>query len=250
MLFRSPVQTPGSFYAGEGPVGPLAAPGDYQVRLTANGKSETATLHLAIDPRIKESAPGIQKSFELAMQVNKRVSQLHTAINEIRDTRAQLQALRKRFGSNERLQPALGAADEMEKKMTPVEEKLIQVNMKASEANLVFPNQLNEEFDTFSHVIEADSAPTQSQLEVFAVMSGRLDEQLKTWAQIKTDEVAKINDLIKQADLPALTVAGAAEPTPSPSPAPPATVPGPSPAESATPASSASPAPSSSPASN
>ena len=88
----------------------------------------------------------------------------------------------------------------MEKKMSAVEEKLIQVNMKSSEGNLVFPNQLNEELDTFSHVIEADAAPTQPQLDVFKVISGRLDEQLTAWAQIKTDEVVKINRFIKQAD--------------------------------------------------
>ncbi len=105
----------------------------------------------------------------------------------------------------------------MEKKMSAVEEKLIQVNMKSSEGNLVFPNQLNEELDTFSHVIEADAAPTQPQLDVFKVISGRLDEQLTAWAQIKTDEVVKINRLIKQADLPALTVASAPEATPTPS---------------------------------
>jgi len=164
---------------------------------------------------------------------SERISQLHTAINEIRGTRAQIQELRKRFGTNERVQPALAEADEMEKKMSVVEQKLIQVNMKSSEGNLVFPNQLNEEFDTFSHVVEADAAPTQPQLEVFKVLSGRLDEQLTAWAQIKTDEVVKINRLIKQADLPAITVGSATEATPSPSDSAPAAMPSPSPAASA-----------------
>jgi len=233
LRYEDPVQTPGSFYAGDGPVGMLALPGDYQVKLTANGKTETAPLHLVIDPRVKESALGMRKSFELSSQVRERISQLHTAINEIRGTRAQIQELRKRFGTNERVQPALAEADEMEKKMSVVEQKLIQVNMKSSEGNLVFPNQLNEEFDTFSHVVEADAAPTQPQLEVFKVLSGRLDEQLTAWAQIKTDEVVKINRLIKQADLPAITVGSATEATPSPSDSAPAAMPSPSPAASA-----------------
>jgi hypothetical protein len=207
-----PVQTPGAFYAGEGPRGPLALPGDYQVKLTVDGKSQTAPLHLVIDPRVKDSAAGLQKSFDLAMQVNSRISQLHTAINEIRDTRSQLEALHKRFGENERLKSALAAADEMDKKMSTVEEKLIQVKMKSSEGNLVYPNELNEEFDTFSHAIESDAAPTGPQQEVFKLISGQLDEQLKSWTQIKTDSVQKINALIKAADLPALSVASAVAP--------------------------------------
>ncbi|MEO5717898.1 MAG: hypothetical protein ABIR29_04930, partial [Chthoniobacterales bacterium] len=121
-----------------------------------------------------------------------------------------------RSGDDARLKPALAAADEMEQKMSAIEEKLLQVNMKSSEGNLVYPNQLNEEFYTFSKVIEADAAPTQSQLEVFKMLDGRLEQQLQAWSQIKSQEVPKVNGLIKQADLPALTVAEAAKPSPAP----------------------------------
>jgi photosystem II stability/assembly factor-like uncharacterized protein len=220
LRYDDPVQTPGAFYAGSSPRGPLALPGDYQVRLTSNGKSETAPLHLAIDPRIKGGESGLRRSFELSMKVNERISGLHRAINEIRETKSQLQTLRKRFGASEALKPALASADEMEKKMSGVEEKLIQVQMKSSEGNLVYPNQLNEEFYSFGHMIEADAAPTESQLEVFKMLDAKLEEQLKSWATIKSEDVPKVNTQIRQADLPALSVAAPATPSPSPSPSP------------------------------
>ena len=50
LRYDEPVQTPGAFYYGSGPRGPLALPGDYQLRLTANGKSQMVPLHLVIDP--------------------------------------------------------------------------------------------------------------------------------------------------------------------------------------------------------
>ena len=79
--------------------------------------------------------------------------------------------------------------------------------MKASEANLVFPNMLNERFDTFSHTIEtADTEPTKPQLEVFQTLSSQLDEQLKKWAQVKQEDVVKVTELVKQANLPALII--------------------------------------------
>ena len=108
----------------------------------------------------------------------------------------------------------------MKGKMSAIEEKLIQVKMKSSEGNLVYPNQLNEEFYTFSRAVEADAAPTEPQLEVFKMLDGRLEEQLQAWAQLKADEVPKINELIKQADVPALTVAEAAKPSPTPAGSP------------------------------
>src|SRR5260221_194764 len=78
--------------------GPLALPGDYQVKLTVRGKSQTAPLHLAIDPRTKGAESALQKQFALAVQVNGRISQLHQAVNEIRDLRSQIKDLHTRFG--------------------------------------------------------------------------------------------------------------------------------------------------------
>jgi hypothetical protein len=205
LRYDDPIQIPGAFYSSTGPKGPLALPGDYQVKLTVGGKSQTAPLHLTIDPRNKGQEAALQKQFTLAMQVNDRISQLHQAVNEIRDLRSQIQNLHKRFGDDQRLKPALAAADDLDHKMSEVEQKLIQVNMKGSEANLAFPNMLNERFDTFSHTIETgDNEPTKPQLDVFQMLSSQLDEPLRKWAQLKQEDAAKVSELIKQADLPAL----------------------------------------------
>jgi hypothetical protein len=91
--------------------------------------------------------------------------------------------------------------------MSEIEQKLIQVNMKSSEGNLAFPSMLNERLDTFSHTIESgDAEPTQGQLNVFQMLNSQLEEQLKKWAQLKAEDVPKVSELIKQANLPALTV--------------------------------------------
>jgi len=241
------VQTSGAFYYGSGPRGALALPGDYQLRLKADGKSQMVSFRLAIDPRIKDAGEGMKKSFELSISVNDRFSQLHQAINEIRETRSQIESLGNRFADMERLKPALAAADEMKKRMSAIEEKLIQVKMKSSEGNLVYPNQLNEEFYTFSRAVEADAAPTEPQLEVFKMLNGRLEEQLQAWVQLKADEVPKINELIKQADVPALTVAEAAKPSPA---AALGTTPGSAASPVASPTPAGSPSPTSSPQGN
>jgi hypothetical protein len=212
LRYDDPIQIPGAFYSGTGPKGPLALPGDYQVKLTVAGKSQSVPLHLAIDPRTKGADGALQKQFELAAQVNDRISRLHQAVNEIREVRSQIDSLHKRFGDEERVKTALGAADDLNRKMSEVEQQLIQVNMKGSEANLAFPNMLNERFDSFSHVIDVgDNPPTKPQLDVFQMLSGQLDEQLKKWAQIKSDDVPKLSGLIKQLDLPALVITPAAK---------------------------------------
>src|SRR5262249_38683478 len=207
LRYNDPIQIPSAFYFGTGPKGQLALPGNYQVKLAVGGKSQMAPLHLAIDPRNKGAEAAVQKQFALATQVNDSMSRLHQTVNEIRDLRSQIQTLHKRFGDDPTLKAAFAAADDLDHKMSEIEQKLIQVNMKSSEGNLAFPSMLNERLDTFSHTIEnGDTQPTQGQLNVFQMLNSQLNEQLKKWAQLKAEDVPRVSELIKQANLPALTI--------------------------------------------
>ncbi|MBV9437156.1 MAG: glycosyl hydrolase, partial [Acidobacteria bacterium] len=144
LRYTSPVKIPNSFYSSSGPIGPLVLPGTYQVKLTANGKTLSAPLEIKLDPRVHISEDDLRKQSDLDMKVYESNNQLHTAVNQIRDMHADLDRLQKRFAEDVRLRPVVGAAGDLAKKITHVEEGLIQVNMKGSEANLAFPNQLNE----------------------------------------------------------------------------------------------------------
>jgi hypothetical protein len=85
------------------------------------------------------------------------------------------------------------------------------VNMKGSEANLAFPNMLNEELDSFSHLVEqADATPTLAQYEVFRMLSAKEDAALKTWGQIQTADLPAVNSLVRESNIPVLTVRDAA----------------------------------------
>jgi hypothetical protein len=146
------------------------------------------------------------------MQVRQANADLHRAVNQIRELRSSVKALRLRMADEPRFKPVLSQLDALDKKMTPVEEELMQVNMKGSEGNLAFPNMLNEQLDTFSAIVQAgDSAPTQQQYEVFKVLRTRLDQQLAAWKQIVASDVPALNDAIRKLDLPVLYLTRAGE---------------------------------------
>jgi len=84
--------------------------------------------------------------------------------------------------------------------------------MKGSEANLAFPNMLNEQLDSFSASVQAgDGTPTQQQYEVFRMLRGRLDQQLASWKQILASDLPALNESIRKSDLPVLYLSGAEE---------------------------------------
>ena len=206
LRWEPPVKIPGAFYSDQGPQGPIAMPGQYTVKLTAGGRSLTQPLEIVMDPRVKNVAQeDLQKQFELATQISSANNDLHKAVNQVRTMRAELKSLQARLGNDAALKALVEQADALDKKMAPVEEHLIQVNMKGSEANLAFPNMLNEQLDSLSAIVQAgDGAPTQQQEAVFKMLRGQLDEQLAAWKQIMSTDVPAFNELVKKSDVPVL----------------------------------------------
>ena len=86
--------------------------------------------------------------------------------------------------------------------------RAVEVARESVSIHSEFPSVLNERFDSFGHFIDAGDVaePTKSQLEVFQTLSKQLDDQVAKWTQIKSQDVAKVSDLIKQANLPGLII--------------------------------------------
>jgi hypothetical protein len=207
--YDPPVQIPGAFYVGDPPRGPLVIPGTYQVKLTVNGKSQTAPLEVKIDPRLQSTvtAADMQKQIELAMKVQQDIDALHRAVNQIRELRENLKTLQKWAGEGASSSEVVSAARALDQKMTPVEESLTQVKMKSSEGNLRYPNMLNEQYASFNDLIQGvDGAPTAQQVLVFEELHGRLEAQLSNWQQIESAEVPALNEMMRKHGVPTLTV--------------------------------------------
>jgi len=207
--YDPPVQIPGAFYSGDAPRGPLVTPGTYQVKLTVKGKSQTAPLEVVIDPRIQSqvSGAGLQTQSDLAFRVRQDIDALHRAVNQIRGLRANLQTLEKWTVEGTPNSEVVSAAKALDQKMTPVEERLIQVKMKSSEGNLRYPNMLNEQYASFNDLIQGvDQAPTAQQLLVFDELHGRLSIELARWEEIQHADVPSLNDLMRKNGVPTLSV--------------------------------------------
>jgi hypothetical protein len=196
--------------------GPQALPGNYQVRLTVQGKSYAAPLAIQPDPRLKVTQQDLQKQFDLLIKIRDRVTQTHDAINQIRDIRSQIEALNKRLQGQPQAKAVAEAGKQLDKKMTEIEEVLIQTKAKSGQDVLNYPIRLNNYLVALAGVVEsADTAPTQASYEVFDMLSRQLDEQLGKWKQVLAADVPAFNDLVRKQEVPAVVLAKPAE-TPEP----------------------------------
>ena len=204
---EDPVKIPGAFYSDDGPRGPLVAPGHYQVRLTVHGKSQPAPLEVIADPRLQGqlSEPEIHDLDELSLETRTDIDALHKAVNGIRATRARLATIEKWSEGQSAAQPVIEAAKSLLARLAPIEGRLIQVKMAASEDNLRYPNMLNEQYDTFAATLDGeDFGPTESQRQVYADLHAALLAELARWNAIAATDLPALDQLMHTHDVPSL----------------------------------------------
>ena len=206
-----PVKIPGAFYSDDGPRGPLVMPGHYQLRLTVHGKTQTVPLEVALDPRLKGQISDKDQNElnELSLRTAADIDALHKAVNQIRETRARLETVKKWSSGNGGAKPVIDAANALIAKMAPIEGHLVQVKMAASEDNLRYPNMLNEQYDTFSATLDGeDFGPTEPQQQVFASLHAQLVEELDHWKTLSSTDVPALQSLMREHGVPSIAGGG------------------------------------------
>jgi photosystem II stability/assembly factor-like uncharacterized protein len=202
MRFESPVLVPGSVTWGGRPQGPRVVPGKYQIKLTAAGKTSTASVEIAKDPRVSATQADLEKQQELALRIRDRISAGHEAVNQIRSVRSQLDALKKRLAADPNAKPVVDATDALSKKISAVEEKIIQPKSKSGEDPLNYPIQAADQLVALQGSVEsADAAPTASSFTVFDELNSRLDAQLAAWRELQSKDLAALNALIQKSNI-------------------------------------------------
>jgi hypothetical protein len=209
LRWEKPEKIPGAFYSDEGPRGPLVSPGHYQVRLTVGGRSQTAPLEVVQNPRLKGQITDedVSQLADLSMRTWTDIDALHKAVNQIRETRARLEIIKKWSKESSEASAVIGAANELEAKFAPIEARLLQVKMAASEDNLRYPNMLNEQYDTFASTLDAeDFGPTESQRQVYEYLHGGLGVELKKWRTIADVDLPAFHSLMLAHGVPTIGV--------------------------------------------
>ena len=204
---NDPVQIPGAFYSGPTPRGPLVPPGNYQVKLSVDGVTRIAPLTVVADPRSGNSAAAIKAKTELALAAEHDIDRLHRAVNAIRDARKQLAQAGKALTAHPANDGLIAEADALSKRLDPIEQHLMQVNMKGSEANLAYPGMLNEQLASFAlSMDDADTPPTEQHTAFYKSLHEQLETQLAAWRELRDKGIAEFNARLKPAGVAPLRI--------------------------------------------
>jgi photosystem II stability/assembly factor-like uncharacterized protein len=182
------------------PLGPNALPGTYTAKLTADGKSYSASFTVKMDPRVKTSAAGLDKKFQAETQLALSLSQTSEAVLQAGLIRNVLEKLTQQSTGwvhaplqlfQDKLNALLGPPG-----ATP-----------APASSEVTLTQVNGEIATlYGQVWQADAEPTSAQTEAIAATERNEQDMMKRWETLNTSDLPTLNHDLKQANLPELKI--------------------------------------------
>jgi hypothetical protein len=161
------------------PQGPLALPGTYTVRLTADGKVLIAPLTIKMDPRVHATEADLEGLFVEQSKLAAVVSKSAAAELEVHSAREQLEALSKS------VQPAIKDTPALKEAVDKLDKELGDL-LKAPEKPEGGDNEpgldavVQESAGLYEEVGRADAAPTAAQTMAGEHVSEELAEASST----------------------------------------------------------------------
>jgi len=205
MRYPDATKVPGAIMWGGTTQGPLVMPGTYQVRLNAGGKTLTQSFEIRKDPRVHTTPEEFKEQFDFLMKIRDKVSEIHEAVNTIRDIRKQTDDLVKRLEKHPSKDSVANSAKRMNDKLKKIEEEMIQVKIKSGQDALNYPIKLNDKIASISGVVaSADARPTAQAHKVYDDLTAKLESQLSAYKQILEADFSAFNATVKTLDVPAV----------------------------------------------
>jgi photosystem II stability/assembly factor-like uncharacterized protein len=204
MRFAESTRFPGMIlWAGE-TRGPHIVPGNYQVKLTVDGKTMTENFEVKPDPRLTTTPADYAKQLELSLKIRDKLTETHNAIIQIRDVKKQIDDLMKRVGGPGTI---ADSGKSLSRKLTDVEEALYQTKNQSSQDPLNFPIRLNNKLAALGGVVSrSETPPTDQSYAVYDELAAQIDAQLQKLSQIMKTDVPAFNQMVKDQNVPAIVV--------------------------------------------
>ncbi|SFS12530.1 VPS10 domain-containing protein [Sphingomonas jatrophae] len=190
--------------------GATVVPGTYKVRLTVDGKSETQTVRILPNPNLQTTQAELQQQYDLVAAINRELRLVNDAVLELRALHTQVAAAKAAAAGKANAAQIVAAADAVEAKAGAVEAVLIQVKNISSQDPLNHPVRLNNMLASLATTVaQGDTAPAKQHHEEYAKLKQVADQQLGTWGQIKSQDVAALNAMLQQQQLKPVTLVAA-----------------------------------------
>ena len=190
-----------------GVIGAYSSPGKYVAKLfLKDSLLASRNFEIVRDPRISATDADLQAQFELLTRVNKKLGDVHEAINKIRMVTRQVNQPVSAIKDSALAREVKKVTQPLLDSLKKVEEELTQPKAVTDYDLFNFPNRLDDKLAGLASIISsADCKPTQPMYEVADVLTAKADEQLKKLTQIIAAQLPAVNKILEEKKLNMIT---------------------------------------------
>ena len=182
------------------PLGPSVLPGEYTVRLSANGATLTQPLTVKMDPRVHATTNKLARQLESQLQLSEILSSNSVALLQSRSLSKDL---------DERSELATGsikdAIADLRKKVTAVIGQTEGQTTNDPKA-LTLSRVSGGVAGLYDQLDRADAAPTPAQLKAAVQLAADFASAMKRWRIILDTDLPALNKQLRAANLPQIQV--------------------------------------------
>jgi len=173
------------------PLGPTVMPGKYTVRLTVDGRTQSAPLTVKMDPRVKTSTAGLERKVNTEKRLASLVSESSRAIFEGESLREQLETMHPQPEEQQ-------AIESFEKKLDTL------LDARGTDLGVsITLSAVNAGASTlYQEIWGPDAEPTTAQMDALAAIERDQSSILKQWATFKDSELPALNRSLREAKQP------------------------------------------------
>jgi photosystem II stability/assembly factor-like uncharacterized protein len=184
-------------------LGPKAVPGTYQVRLTFNGESRSASFRVVKDPRLPNTEEDYREQFDFLMAVRNEVSKANEAIVKIRRLNKDLDYIK---GKSESYPELLGRIETLESRLSEIENNIHMTKNQSRQDPLNYGIRINNRLAfLMADSQRGDYRPTDQAREFFREVRAELQSELQALQATVQGELGGINEMVKEAGVPLLS---------------------------------------------
>ena len=180
------------------PPGPLAAPGNYEVILTVDGKTYRQLLTINLDPRVQVAANDLEVQVQMARTIDEWMNISYRAYNNVTNLRAALAAAQKALGDGPQIKQARDAAQALDNQLSELQE--------GSNTAPGF-GAINRDVARFVTMIQSgDIRPAKSIIDNAAPSCVALKNDLARWRKINSETLPELSKMLQQIKLAPLMI--------------------------------------------
>jgi photosystem II stability/assembly factor-like uncharacterized protein len=174
---------------------PWAAPGDYSITLTVNGKTFTQPLAVVMDPRVKASAADLQEQFDLSWNLYQLRLNLAPIGKKFDDLAEQLTKLKAKAAERPDVAQKLETFAQIITQFGPPHPR------PGAPPSLFV---LEAATRLFNEIEAADVAPTAAVKTAIADLDAKAGPMMDAWRKLIEADLPALNQQLKQAGFPEL----------------------------------------------